>query len=49
MTKVRFEDRYLDLFDINKYMQDPEINYDGSPDEEKLSKVVGTIKAVRLG
>ncbi|MBS4195376.1 hypothetical protein [Lederbergia citri] len=48
MTKVRLDDRNLDLFDITKYTNDPNVYYYGRSDDEKLAKVIGTIKAVRL-
>jgi len=48
MTLSREQDRYLDLFNITKYTQDPNVYYNGRKDDEKLKKVIGTIKAVRL-
>lgn len=49
MTKVRTSNRYLDLVNISKYTQDPNVYYNGRKNGEKLTKVIGTIKAVRLG
>ena len=48
MTKVRTSTRYLDLVNISKYTQDPNVYYNGRKDDEKLTKVIGTIKAVRI-
>lgn len=48
MTLSREQYRYLDLFNITKYTQDPNVYYDGRSDDEKLAKVIGTIKAVKI-